>query len=73
MIITLFVFKVLPKVQKKKKQQISNIGYQLGRNISTSDSTPQIVKEPIYDEIELAYKTRTLDLSRNIAYVCTKM
>ena len=73
LIITLFVSKMLPKAQKKKKQQICNLGNQLSCNISTPDSTPQIVKQPIYDEIELVYKNSTLDLSRNITYGCTKM
>ena len=64
---------MLPKVQKKKKQQIRNIADRSSSTITTPDSTPQIAKEPIYDDIELAYINSTIDLSENIAYVCTKM
>ena len=71
LIVTLFVPKMFSKVQKKKKQT-SIIAHQSSNTITTPDSTPQITKEPVYDDIELACKISTIDLSKNIAYVCTK-
>ena len=71
LIITVFIPKMFSIVQKKKKQT-SNITHQSSNTITTPDSTPQITKEPVYDDIELACKISTIDLSKNIAYVCTK-
>ena len=71
LIITLFIPKMFSIVQKKKKQT-SNIAHQSSNTITTPDSSPQITKETIYDDIELACTISTIDLSKNIAYVCTK-
>ena len=62
---------MLSEVQKRKKETI-NIADQSSSTIANLDSTPQMTKEPIYDDVELTDKSSTIDLSENIAYECTK-
>ena len=69
MIITLSFTKMVFKIQKRKKRRV----YIASQTSSSEDagSTPQIM-EPIYDDIHLTDKTSTIDLSKNVAYVCSK-
>ena len=60
-LITLFFSKMISVIQKRKKDAVNN-----------SVEMTQRIKEPIYDDIELTDKTSNIDLSKNVAYVCTK-
>ena len=69
-VITLFFSKVISVFQKRKENAI-NVTAEMNSIVVPDDSTPQ--KEPIYDDIELTDKTNTIDLSKNVAYVCTQL
>ena len=70
LIITMLFFKRY-EVQKRKKEAVNLI--EKSRSIvMAQDSTPQMNKEPIYDDIELTDKTSAINLSKNVAYACSK-
>ena len=71
LIISLLFCKIFYKPQKRKKKSV-NIKDQSGRAVGALDSTFPMTTEPIYDDIEVTDKTVAMDLSKNIAYVCTK-
>ena len=71
LIISLLFCKIFYKPQKRRKKSV-NIKDQSGRAVGALDSTLPMTTEHIYDDIEVTDKTVTLDLSKNIAYVCTK-
>ena len=48
--------KMSSELQKRKKK-VANIKDQSGSNAMAPDATPQITREPIYDDIELTDKT----------------
>ena len=58
------------KFRRGRKKQL--IADQSSSTIANLDSTPQMTKEPIYDDVELTDKSSTRELSKNIAKVCTK-
>ena len=68
LVISLLFCKMSSELQKRKKK-VANITDQSGNIAMAPDTTPQIAREPIYDDIELTDKTRTIDLSKNVAYV----
>ena len=70
LIISLLFCKIFYKPQKRKKKSV-NIKDQSGRAVGALDSTLPMTTEPIYDDIEVT-DTIAIDLSKNIAYVCTK-
>ena len=57
------------EIQKRKKRRVY-IAAQTS-SIVDAGSTPQIM-EPIYDDVGLTDKISTIDLSKNVAYVCSK-
>ena len=59
------------ELQKRKKKAV-NVSEEPRSIVTAPDSTPHMMKEPIYDDIELTDKTSTIDLSKNVAYVCSK-
>ena len=71
LMISLLFCKIFYKPQKRKKKSVS-IKDQSGRAVGALDSTLPMAAEPIYDDMEVTEKTIAIDLSKNIAYVCTK-
>ena len=71
MITTLLVSKIFFELLQKRKKKAINPAKQSSSSL-TPYTTPQITKEPIYDDIELTNKTSMLDVSKNIAYGCSK-
>ena len=65
--ISLLFCKMSSELQKRKKK-VANIKNQSGIIAMAPDTTLQITREPIYDDIELTDKTSTIDLSKNVAY-----
>ena len=70
-IITLLFSKMISVIHKRNKDAVT-ITAEMNHIVAPDDSTPQRIREPIYDSIELTDKTSTIDLSKNVAYVCTK-
>ena len=68
-VITRFFSNMTSAIQKRKKNTV-NITAE--NNMAPDESSPQTIKDPIYDDIVLTDKTSTIDLSKNIAYVCTQ-
>ena len=69
--ITLLFSKVVSVIQKTKKNTVNTIA-EMNHIMAPDDSTTERIKEPIYDDIELAIKTNTIDVSKNVAYLCTQ-
>ena len=69
-VITLLLSKIISEIQRRKKHA-ANITAQMNGFVTPDDVTPQRIKEPVYEDIELTDKTSTIDLSKNVAYVCT--
>ena len=67
---TLLFSKILPEIQRRKNPAAITTA-PMRRVMAPDDSTPQMIKEPIYEDIELT-EASTIDLSNNVAYVCTK-
>ena len=59
------------ELQKRKKKVTNNID-QSGNIAMAPYTTPLSTRVPIYDDIDLTDKTNTIDLSKNVAYVCSK-
>ena len=59
------------EVQKRKKRA-GNLMEQSRIIVKAPDSTPQMNKEPIYDDVELTDKTSAINLSKNVAHACSK-
>ena len=70
-VITLLFSKVTSVIQKRKNNTV-NITAEINHIMASDDSTTERIKEPIYDDIELAIKTNTIDVSKNVAYSCTQ-
>ena len=68
MIITLITTAVVYKICETCKRKVEAL------NVTTtnSDTSSQLAKEPIYDDIELTNKNNTIEISRNTAYTDTK-
>ena len=67
MITTLLVSKIFFELLQKRMKKAIIPAKQSSRSMAP-DTTPQITKEPIYDDLELTNKTSSLDVSKNIAY-----
>ena len=65
------LFFMMYEFQKRKKEAV-NVTEEPRSIVMAPDSTSQMMKEPIYDDIELMDQTSTIDLSKNVAYVCSK-
>ena len=70
-LLTLLFSKMILEIQRRKKHAAS-ITAPMSSIMAPDDSTPQRIKEPIYEDIEITEKNSTIDLSYNVAYVCTK-
>ena len=57
---------------QKRKKEVVNVTEEPRSIVTAPDSTPQMNKEPIYDDIEHMDQTSAIDLSKNVAYVCSK-
>ena len=71
LVVSLFFGKVFYELQKRKKEA-ANITDRSSSTGGALDSTLQMTKEPLYDDIKLTDKTSTIDFSKNVAYVCSK-
>ena len=71
-VMMLLFSKMKSEIQRRKKHAAS-ITAPMSSIMAPDDSTPQKTREPIYDDIELTDKTSTIDLSKNVSYVCTKI
>ena len=71
LIIPLLVYMMISEVKKRKKRTANFTKKSSSIVVSPDDSTPQNIKEPIYDDIELTKGAIIIDLSSNVAYVCS--